>query len=304
MKFSETLALLALTTQITSASSIPDSSSNRVSLAYSVSRRIVPASSLTSSEHSLERRKGGGGGGGGGGRSSSGGTSSSSGGRASSGGSSSSSGSRSSGGQTSGSSGSTRNFGGGRYYSGGAAVPYKAGSRTPKGLIAGAVITPLVLLSIMPGLWLYNTYPYYYNNPYRFYNQSARSNDDNNNNNNNTSRRGLRARQSTGQNQTLPVMCLCQEFSSCGCDENDDQGYLDDLIGNGSYAALNKTLVTVSDVNGTRTLVLNGSLPNDTTTSSDATASSGQKALANSLDVGKHTGYWAIGLVVVYAIMI
>jgi len=304
MKVSETLALFALATQTISGTSIPDPSPKDVTLAYSVSHRAVLASSLISSEYSLERRKGGGGAssvGSSGGRSSSGGSSSSSGSRSSSGatsGSSRTSGTSAMGGSTRSGSGLTRSFGGGRYYSGGAAVPYKAGKRTPQGLIAGALITPLVLLSIMPGLWLYNAYPYYYNNPYRFYNQSAQNDGDNNSNKN---RRGLRGRQSMGQNQTLPVMCLCQEFTSCGCDENGDQQYLNDLIGNGSYAALNKTLVTVSDVNGTRTLVLNGSLPNGTTAPG---GTDGQEGLANSLGMGKYTGYWALFLVVVYAVVL
>jgi hypothetical protein len=85
-------------------------------------------------------------------------------------------------------------------------------------------------------------YPYYYHNPYRFRNQSANN-----------------------ANQTLPVVCLCQEYSVCGCDDNDDTRYFNSLIGNGSYDALNKSLVTVSMVNNSRTLVINGTLPNGTT---------------------------------------
>lgn len=289
MKASHALALFALAAQTISGASISHSSSDEVTLPFS--HRVVPASGLVSPDHSIERRKGGGGRGGG----SSGG---SSGGRSSGGGSRSSltSSTSSTGGSTRSGSGPARGLGGGRYYGGGAAVPYKAGTRTPRGLIAGAVIAPLVLLSIMPGLWLYNTYPYYYNNPYRFYNQSARDDDNNNNN-----RRELWTRQTTGQNQTLPVMCLCQEFTSCGCDENDDQQYLNDLIGNGSYDALNKTLVTVSDVNGTRTLVLNGSLPNGTTAPGGTDDGEGS---ANNLGLAKYTGYWAMSLIVLFAVML
>jgi len=142
----------------------------------------------------------------------------------------------------------------------------------------------------MPGIWLWSVYPYYYNNPYRFYNRTA-VNETNNNN--------LGKRQSQqGQNQTLPVICLCQEFAVCGCDENTDQDYLNDLVGNGSYAALNKSLVTVSQVNGTRTLVLNGSLPNGTT------APGGVDDAAATLGLGKYTGYWAMGLIVLYGVFL
>ncbi|KAA8612700.1 hypothetical protein TUN199_09930 [Pyrenophora tritici-repentis] len=158
------------------------------------------------------------------------------------------------GGRTSGSS----SGGGGRTSSGsgaprsfGAAQPYRAGSRTPgKGLVAGALILPAAMLFIMPGLWL-----------------------------------------ASGRNETLPVMCLCQENSSCGCDENDgDYSYVDDLVGNGSYPALDKSLVTVSDVNGTKTLVLNGTLPEGTT-------APGSSAAVD-LKVGKYTGYYVVGVMV------
>lgn len=252
MKVSQFLTCLVAAQAITAAS-IPETNN---ALHAIEARRVVPASEILSSDNTLERRKGGGGRGG------------------SSGGG---------GGRTSGS--------GGRTSSGsGAATPYRAGSRTPgKGLVAGALILPAAMLFIMPGLWLYSVYPYHYNNPYRFYNQSA-TNDDNNNNNNND-KRDLWTRQTQGRNETLPVMCLCQENSLCGCDENDgDDSYIDDLVGNGSYAALNKSLVTVSDVDGTKTLVLNGTLPNGTT-------APGESAAVNP-KVGKYTGYYVVGVMV------
>ncbi|CAA9967108.1 hypothetical protein PTMSG1_10467 [Pyrenophora teres f. maculata] len=270
MKVSQILTCLIAAQAITAAS-IPETNN---ALHAIEARRVVPASEILSSDNTLERRKGGGGrggsSGGGGGRTS--GSSSGGGGRTSSG------------------SGAPRSFGGGKYYAGGAATPYRAGSRTPgKGLVAGALILPAAMLFIMPGLWLYSVYPYHYNNPYRFYNQSA-TNDDNNNNNNND-KRDLWTRQTQGRNETLPVMCLCQENSVCGCDENDgDDSYIDDLVGNGSYAALNKSLVTVSDVNGTKTLVLNGTLP-------DGTTAPGESAAVN-LKVGKYTGYYIVGVMV------
>ncbi|KAI4216486.1 MAG: hypothetical protein LQ351_000975 [Letrouitia transgressa] len=72
-----------------------------------------------------------------------------------------------------------------------------------------------------------------------------------------------------GQNETLPVTCLCQQYNACGCDDNDDRSYLDSIIGNGSIAAMNSSLVHVGPVNGTKTIVLNGTLPNGTDTSSN-----------------------------------
>jgi hypothetical protein len=268
--------------QIISAVSIPESTALNVV----EERRAVPASELVSPDHTLERRKGGGGRGGG----SSGGSSGSSGGRSGGGSPGRTSTTSNAGGSTSAGSGRPRSYGGGRYYGGGAVTPYSAGSRTPRGLVPGALILPATMLLIMPGLWLYSTYPYYYNNPYRFYNQSATNNDNDNDND----RRALWTRQTQGANETLPVMCVCQEFSVCGCDENDDQQYINDLVGNGSYAALDKTLVTVSDVNGTKTLVLNGTLENGTT----APGGSDEDSAAINMKVGKYAGYYAVGMMV------
>jgi len=151
----------------------------------------------------------------------------------------------------------------------------------------------------MPGLWLYSAYPYYYNNPYRFYNRSATEEDNNDNNNNNARRsNSLWTRQNTGRNETLPVICLCGENLVCGCDENDDQSYITDLIGDGSYAGLNKSLITVSDVNGTKTLILNGTLPNGTT----APGGTDDEGAAGHLAAGRYAGYWAMVLIVVYGV--
>ena len=69
------------------------------------------------------------------------------------------------GGSTRGGSGPTRSYGRGGYYGGGAAVPYSAGSRTPKGLIAAPLLVGGAALAIMPGLWLYSVYPYHFSNP-------------------------------------------------------------------------------------------------------------------------------------------
>ena len=73
-------------------------------------------------------------------------------------------------------------------------------------------------------------------------------------------------RQDSGVNETKPVTCLCDAYSECGCDDNGNTTFLDALIGDGSYAALNKTLIDVADINGTSTIILNGTLPNGTTT--------------------------------------
>jgi hypothetical protein len=217
-------------------------SSNTVTLpsgaAYQ-SRQVV------SFGHSVERRKGGGGHSGGG----------------------HSSGARggNSGGSRSSGSGSPRSFGHGGFYGGGAAVPYLAGSRTPKGLPAAPLLVYGVLLAIMPGDWLCGVYPYHFNIPYHFYNSTAHTNTDNEDAPWSGTQSFANQENGHGANETLPVICLCQEFSVCSCDENDDPSYIGDLVRNGSYGALNKTLVTVSYVDNKRTLILNGTLSNGTT---------------------------------------
>jgi hypothetical protein len=190
----------------------------------------------------LWKRKGGGGAGGHGGSSSSGGHSSD--GSSSDGGSTSGgkgSDSSSAGGRTTTGSGVTPNFGGGRFYGGGASVPYSSGARSPSGI--SPVLLAVAAASIFPGLWLYDVYSYPYSNLYTFHNESAKI------------------------NQTKPVICLCQEYCECGCDENTNSTFMNDILGDGSYTTLNRSLVTVGIVNGTSTIIINGTLPNGTTAS-------------------------------------
>ncbi|KAK4987774.1 hypothetical protein LTR28_001822, partial [Elasticomyces elasticus] len=143
------------------------------------------------------------------------------------------------GGRTTSGSGATPAYGGGRHYGGGAAVPYTAGARSPLGLTP--FLLPIAALSIFPGLWLYSAYAYSYPHPYSYRNASNANN---------------------GTNTTLPVQCLCQQYSECGCDSNDDNSYLDNLVGNGT---LDPSVARVANVNGTQTLVINGTLENGTT---------------------------------------
>lgn len=147
-------------------------------------------------------------------------------------------------------------------YGGGAAVPFRSGSRSP-----GAGIVPFALagaaLAFWPGYWYYGGYGaghhgdddedgversinvYRWENEHTFFNQSA------------------------GENQTKPVMCGCPEDRPCGCDEPETEEerslFLDDLIGNGSYAHLNTTVIQVADYENESTILLNGTLPMDTT---------------------------------------
>jgi len=164
-------------------------------------------------------------------------------------------------------------YGGGAYYGGGSTTPYSAGKKSPKGLLPGALLLPAAALLLFPGIWLWSVYPYYYNNPYNFRNRTVQNATD-------------------GLNQTLPVVCLCQQFAVCGCDDNNDTKYFDSLVGNGSYAALNRSLVNIAEVNGSRTLVINGSLPNGTTPAGSAAP----------MMATQFSGYWVMIGLVIYSV--
>lgn len=210
----------------------------------------------------LWKRKGGGGGGGRGGSSSggrSGSSSSSSSGRGST--------TSNSGGRTTTGSGPQPAFGGGRYYGGGASVPYKAGSRSPSGISPG----PLLLgagLGFWSAHWLYGAYHYPYQTQYWYHNRT------------------------TDKNETKPVGCLCDPYQECGCDDNGNQTYFQEVIGDGSYANLNKSLVDVGPVNGTDTILINGTLPNGTT------APGGDEdpfsAAAGMQSIARAAGWWPV----------
>jgi hypothetical protein len=190
-----------------------------------------------------------------------------------------------SGGATRQGSGVQPTFGGGRYYGGGSTVPYTAGARSPLG-IAPILIGTAVLVSI--GSWHNNDYYYPYNHPYTFHNSTAT-----NATNSTSTKRSesvsppvrlsiyapklvVRQDATTGINETKPVACLCAAYQECGCDDSGNTTFLNSLIGDGSWANLNKSLVNVADVNGTSTILLNGTLPNGTTASGGtANANSG-----------------------------
>ncbi|TVY55843.1 hypothetical protein LCER1_G002650 [Lachnellula cervina] len=270
----------------------------------------------------LWKRKGGGGGGGkgGGGSSSSGsgkgggssGSSSSSSGKGGSSSSSSGRGSSSSnaGGQTKTGSGVTPRYGG--YYGGGAKTPYSSGGRSPSGispLLLGAAVGGAVGVGIglaaYPGHWPYGAYAYPYGSPYAFHNRTARRNSSATTTSSSASATAtptnaarsitLETRQddSEGLNQTKPVTCLCAQYAVCGCDDNNNATFLNSLIGDGTYANLNTTLVNVADINGTSTIVLNGTLPNGTTASGGTENASGAVSTMSNL-----AGYWVMVVLV------
>ncbi|KZF24279.1 hypothetical protein L228DRAFT_245187 [Xylona heveae TC161] len=293
MKILLTAALLLACACLLDALSIPGRDVSVFRRGAEALGELIDPSSPTLKD--LEKRRGGGGGGGRGGGGSggkSGGKSSGSGGGSKSGGSkssgSTSSGSKSGGSKSGGSSSSSRssNAGGqtksgsgprpayGGYYGGGAAVPYSAGRRSPLGI--APFLLPVGALAFFPGLWLYGAYAYPYGHPYTFHNSSATN-----------------ATNPNGVNQTLPVECFCQQYSVCGCDSNNNTAYIQSLLGNGSESSMNSSLVHVAEVNGTQTILINGTLPNGTTAAGSTSGAGGMQQM-----LLQQAGYWVIAVMV------
>ena len=180
-------------------------------------------------------------------------------------------------GRYSSSSSTSPSYGGGKYYAGGASSSYRAGGRSPAG------IAPYVLggaaLGFFPGVWLYGAYAYPYHNYYSYHNASNSS-------------------EPQGQNETLPVTCLCSQYSACGCDDNNNTAYLDSLVGNGSAADENSTLIHIGPVNGTETLIINGTLPNGTDNSTTADSNGSTTNAGVRQAVFENFGFWPMGAIV------
>lgn len=205
------------------------------------------------------------------------------------------------GGSTKTGSGVTPRFGGS--YAGGAKAPYTAGGRSASGINPiflgvglGAGAGLLLASYHYPGYYPYGAYVYPYHNPYTFRNRTARNNATSTSSSSSataTPTAGARLMmRDDGVEQTKNVTCLCAAYSVCGCDDNGNSTFLDSIIGDGSYSSLNLSIVDVADINGTSTIVLNGTLPNGTT------ASGGTENANAAVRMGSLGGYWAMVVIV------
>ncbi|KAK5633585.1 hypothetical protein RRF57_009299 [Xylaria bambusicola] len=264
MKWSNVILGAATLTHGINAVAVPEAED------VALDTRTPPPQSEThferSSNEELWKRKGGGGGGGRGGGGGSGGGRGGSGGGGGGGRGLGSSASNV-GGRTTTGSGPRPSYGGGAYYGGGASVPYKAGS--PAGSIAPALLTGAAIggIGFLGVSYLYGAYAYPFYHQYYYHNAT------------------------TDKNETKPVICVCDPYDTCTCDDNGNQTYFNSVIGNGSYDGLNHTLVTVAknDTTGNLTIYINGQVPNGTTAAGgtdDPNAANSMIALA------KAAGWW------------
>jgi len=80
----------------------------------------------------------------------------------------------------------------------------------------------------------------------------------------------------------------------CGCEENTEAAYIEQLIG---QTSLNSSEVRIANVNGTKTLVINGTLPNGTTAVKGTVSAAGRGR-----PVGETLGVWVIAGVVAWGV--
>jgi hypothetical protein len=141
-------------------------------------------------------------------------------------------------------------------------------------------------LGIFPGLWLYSVYAYPYHYPYHYYNSNAH------------------------KNETYNVICLCEEYAECGCENNNNSTYYDSLF-NGTEPKNSSVVRVVQEKNGTETIYINGTLANGTTaadsssssSSSSSPNSSSTSGASGSLVTALHaTGFWVPVALVVTAV--
>jgi hypothetical protein len=156
------------------------------------------------------------------------------------------------GGISPGGSGTQPRYGGGSYYPGGSAIPYQSGQQRRRP--GGALLVPLLLvgtaLVFWPAIWgAHSIYAYKYDNDdeeYTYHNAT------------------------TDKEETRWVMCACDEDAVCGCGDELNKDLMKDLVGNGSYAALDKDVINVGRYEDKDYFFINATLENGTTADSNS----------------------------------
>lgn len=128
----------------------------------------------------------------------------------------------------------------------------------------------MAALAFFPGLWLYGAYAYNNHHHYNYHNETS------------------------NRNESIPIMCLCQEYSVCGCEDNDNSTYLNSVLNvkDSSELPANSSIVRVADVNGTTTIIINGTLPNGTTAADPSIEESFEDSSSMPRELLKFSGYW------------
>ena len=101
------------------------------------------------------------------------------------------------------------------------------------------------------------------------------------------------------------MSCLCQRYQVCGCDPDNNSTFLEDVVGNGTNAPVNTTLVrTVDYGNGTASTYINGSLANGTTASGGTDPSNADQIAAGVKLMMSYAGYWVMVVTMIAAVIV
>lgn len=132
-------------------------------------------------------------------------------------------------------------------------MSYRSGQNSPSGIRPFRVPTAAGAAAIFPGTWGAGVYVYSYN----------LDEDD-------LEETGLDGSFLDDLDDPVPVRCLCEEFLECSCEEENDEDYLQFLIDDSDVEDLDEEIVAFNTVNGTMTLVINGTQPNGTESLGDS----------------------------------
>jgi hypothetical protein len=167
-------------------------------------------------------------------------------------------------------------FVGGQYYAGGSKVPYPAGGSPPGRTLNSYPLGPGGF-AFYPGFWPYGGFYYPYAYSHSYHNRTSK------------------------KDEKREIICVCANYGVCACDDIDKKEFYDELIKDGDYSKLNKSMVTVSKVNGTQKIVINGTLPNGTTIPTD---DEDLYAMYLNSAVAKAIGLWPAAAAVVAAVLL
>ena len=122
-------------------------------------------------------------------------------------------------------------------------------------------------MAFYPGFWPYGGYYYPYAYSHHYHNKTSK------------------------KDEVKDIICVCAKYSVCACDDIDEEEFYDELIDDGDWDKLNKSMVDVAKVNGTTKIVINGTLPNGTTVPTDD-EDLYEMYLNGAMSIAKAMGLW------------
>jgi len=152
--------------------------------------------------------------------------------------------------------------GGRSVYGGGGGTVFLAGAAA--GAAAGLLaVYTIEVASLWPGQWWgdkVSVYPFNSTYEWNFHNATL------------------------DKNMTMPVACLCSISQSCTCQGTNDPAFIADVMKNGTWEALDHTLVSIGNLTVDKvtepTILLNGTVANGTQSSGAMSVMGGSSSMA------------------------